>query len=118
MDNILVKDWGSILFDRISLAYYESRKKRFSQSLDEKKESFIKQHYVIVKVDGEEIYDSKKNGVMNDELYNSLLAYGVIQEALDDNKGKRKKKNRKKDSNTSPVIVNVSAKLTCVSETG
>lgn len=78
--SFIAKDWGDLIFDKLTLAYYEWLQRKERKSMDEKKKKFIENNVVVVTVNGEKIYDSSVDGIMNDDLYNALISYGAKED--------------------------------------
>lgn len=100
MLDIISKDWVEYIFNRISLKMYENEQVRHRKSLQAQKRKIINKNRIIVKVNDEVIYDSKKQREMSDELYYALLSYDLM-EAIN---SKTKNKNAPINYNISPSI--------------
>ena len=98
----LEKDLGDVLFEKITLFFYERERKNEKRTIEQQKKRFIKNNTVVVKVNDKVIYDSTCNGEMTDELYTALVSYGVVN----DIKAGRKKKNK--------VIYNLNPNITSI----
>lgn len=98
----LEKDLGDVLFEKISLFFYERERRNEKRSIEQRKKRFIKNNTVVVMVNEKVIYDSTCNGEMTDELYNALISYGVA----DDIKPGRKRKNK--------VVYNLNPNITSI----
>lgn len=99
--SILEKDIADVLFDKISLFIYEKMKQKSRKSLEYEKKTFIERNTVIVQVNGDVIYDSSTDGVMNDDLYNALISYGVKQDV-------------ETNENSAPLIYNINPNITSI----
>ncbi len=86
--SFMEKDWGDLVFDKLTLAYFEWLQRKERKSIEEKKKSFIENNVVVVTVNGEKIYDSSVDGIMNDDLYNALISYGAQEDIKEKSKEK------------------------------
>lgn len=105
MKNILMTDWVEYLFNRISLKIYENEQKKHRKYYQEKKKQIIKNNRIIVKVNNDTIYDSKKDKDMSDELFYALISYGLM-DAI----------NTKKKNNNTPINYNIFPSISTMPE--
>ncbi len=108
MNNMITKDWGNMFFEKIALVYYEWKKQKDKKSLQTEKEKFIGKNTIIVTVNDEEIYNSQRDGVMNDELYLALLCYGA-------DKDKKHVENKKRKPRKE-FVYNLTSTITSIAE--
>lgn len=102
----LEKDFGDILYERLSLYLYERNERKMRKSQQSEKERFVKNNTVIVTVNDEVIYDSRVDGIISDDLFNALISYGVVKST------QKKKKNRRKKSTKN--IYNIKPNVTSI----
>lgn len=86
--SMLNMDWVDSFFQKMSLKVYEDEQEKRRQTLQNEKKQIIKKNRIIVRVNNEIIYDSKKNKDISDELYFALLSYG-LREAVSKKEKKR-----------------------------
>jgi len=72
-------DWVEYIFNHIALKIYESEQEKHRKSYQAEKKRIIKNNRIIVKVNNDIIYDSKKDKTMSDDLYYALLSYGLME---------------------------------------
>lgn len=101
MRGYLTTDWFSVLLDRISLNLYEKELEKVRKMNQNKKRQVVKNNRIIVKVNNDVIYDSKKTEDMSDELFYALLSYGLMDSI------KSKDRNR-----NTPINYNLSSSIT------
>jgi hypothetical protein len=89
MLNFLTIDWVGNLFDYVSLRIYEKEQERHRQLKQQEKTKIIKNNRIIVKVNNDIIYDSKKDKEMSDELYFALLSYGLMDSVNSKSRNKK-----------------------------
>lgn len=100
MFKFLTTDWVEFLFNRISLKIYENEQERHRRSNQAEKKRIIKNNRIIVRVNNDTIYDSKKEKDMSDDLFYALLSYGL----MDSINSKTRKKNTPINYNILPSI--------------
>lgn len=100
MLKFLTTDWVEFLFNRISLRVYENEQERHRKSHQAEKKRIIKNNRIIVKVNNDTIYDSKKEKDMSDDLFYALLSYGL----MDSINSKTRNKNTPINYNIFPSI--------------
>ena len=83
--SFIERDLADILFEKLSLYFYERMQRKESKSLESEKRAFIENNDVIVTLNGNIIYNSVTDGIMNDDLYNALISYGAKQDAENHN---------------------------------
>lgn len=88
MKRIFTTDWVEYIFNRIALWIYENEQKKYRKSIQSQKRKIINNNRIIVKVNNEVIYDSKKQKDMSDDLYYALLSYNLMEviNSMDRNK--------------------------------
>lgn len=96
----LTMDWVATFFSYMSLKMYEKEQEKHRKAKQVQKIKIIKNNRIIVKVNNDTIYDSKKEKDMSDDLYYALLSYGL----MDFIKSKPKNKNIPITYNISPTI--------------
>lgn len=96
MFKFLSVDWIDCLFNFLALKIYESEQEKHRKKRNAEKNKIIRNNRIIVKVNNDIIYDSKKEKNMSDELYYALLSYGLM-DAINS-------QNRKKNS---PINYNI-----------
>lgn len=74
----ITKDWSEYILGKISFHLYENEQKKHRQRMLSEKNRITKNNRIIVKVNSDIIYDSKKDGEMSDQLYLALLSYGLM----------------------------------------
>lgn len=74
------KNWGKIFFYNLVYYYHIMNVYLKKKSLLRKKKNLLKGISIVVTISNEIIYDSKNNEEMPDDLYDSLLAYGLFEE--------------------------------------
>ena len=79
MFNFLATDWIENMFNYISLKMYEKEQEKHRQEKQAEKTKIIRNNRIIVKVNNDIIYDSKKEKDMSDELFYALLSYGLME---------------------------------------
>lgn len=79
MGNFLMTDWVESFYNKVSLLMYESEQERRRKLRQSEKNKIVKNNRIIVKVNNDIIYDSKKQKDMSDELYYALLSYGLME---------------------------------------
>lgn len=89
MLKFLCTDWIELLFNFFSLKIYEREQKRLKRQRSEEKNKIIRNNRIIVKVNDNIIYDSKKEKDMSDELYYALLSYGLKESINSQNRSKK-----------------------------
>lgn len=89
MLKLLTIDWVEILFNHISLKMYENEQVRHRKAKQIEKNRIIKNNRIIVKVNNDVIYDSKKEKDMSDDLYYALLSYGLMDSINSKSKNKK-----------------------------
>lgn len=100
MFNLFTIDWVEYLFDYMSLKIYEKEQEKHRKLKTIEKNKIIRNNRIIVKVNNDVIYDSKKEKNMSDELYYALLSYGL----MDTINSKSRKKNTPINYNIIPSI--------------
>ena len=100
MFKFLSMDWIDYLFNYLSLKLYEKGQEKHRKLRDAEKNKIIRNNRIIVTVNNDIIYDSKKNKKMSDDLYYALLSYG-LKDTI--NSQKRKK--------NSPINYNISSSI-------
>ncbi len=100
------KNWGKIFFYNLVYYYHIVNGYFKKKSLLRKKKNLLKGISIIVSISNEIIYDSKNNGEMPDDLYNSLLAYGLFEEVRKTKISASQKKDEQlhKKTPSTPVI--------------
>lgn len=88
MLKLLSTDWIDCLFNYLSLKLYEKEQEKHRRLRNIEKNKIIRNNRIIVKVNNDLIYDSKKEKEMSDELYYALLSYGLM-DAINSQKGKK-----------------------------
>lgn len=74
----ITTDWVDYAFKVLSLKRYEKEQEKCRKRLLSEKNRVTKNNRIIVKVNDDLIYDSKKNGEISDELFLALLSYGLM----------------------------------------
>ena len=100
MLKFLTTDWVEYLFNKIALKIYENEQKRYRKSRQAEKNRIIKNNRIIVKVNNDTIYDSKKEKDMSDDLYFALLSYGLMESV-----------NSKTRNKNSPINYNICSSI-------
>ena len=100
MLKLLTTDWVEYIFNHISLKMYENKQEKLRKLKQAKKKRIIKNNRIIVKVNNNIIYDSKKEKDMSDELFYALLSYGL----MDSINSKSRNKNTPINYNIIPSI--------------
>lgn len=77
MANFFTVDWAGYIFNHMSLKIYEYEQEKHRKTNQAEKRKIIKNNRIIVKVNDDIIYDSKKEKDMSDDLYYALLSYGL-----------------------------------------
>lgn len=78
MLRFLAMDWVAYLFNGFAVWMYEKEQEKHRKYKQNEKKKIIKNNRIIVKVNSEVIYDSKKEKDMSDDLYYALLSYGLM----------------------------------------
>lgn len=78
MFNFLTTDWIEYWFNYLSLKLYEKEQENHRKIRENEKNKIIRNNRIIVKVNNDIIYDSKKEKDMSDDLYYALLSYGLM----------------------------------------
>ncbi len=100
MFEILTTDWIEYWFNHLSLKLYEKDQEKHRKIRNAEKNKIIRNNRIIVKVNNDIIYDSKKEKNMSDDLYYALLSYGL----MDVINSKTRKKNSPINYNILPSI--------------
>ncbi len=103
MLNFLSTDWVEYWFNLVSLKMYEKTQEKHRRIRNTEKNKIIKYNRIIVKVNNDIIYDSKKEKDMSDELYYALLSYGLMDTI------KSKTRNKK-----SPIHYNITPSISTI----
>lgn len=77
MLKLLSTDWAEYIFNLLSLKIYENEQGKRRRNKRTEKKRVLKNNRIIVKVNNDIIYDSKKEKDMPDDLYYALLSYGL-----------------------------------------
>lgn len=96
MFKFLCTDWVEYLFNLFSLKLYEKEQEKHRKQYQAEKKQIIRNNRIIVKVNDNIIYDSKKEKEMSDELYYALLSYGLKDSINSQSKNK-----------TTPIYYNI-----------
>lgn len=78
MQELFMTDWVEAFFQKVSLKIYEKEQEKYRKANQIQKNKIIKNNRIIVKVNNNIIYDSKKEKDMSDELFYALLSYGLM----------------------------------------
>lgn len=105
MLNFLTVDWIEYIFNNIALKMYENEQEKHRKSSQSEKKKIIKNNRIIVKVNNDIIYDSKKDGDMSDDLFYALLSYGLMDSV-----------NSKKENKQTPINYNIIPSISTMPE--
>lgn len=105
MMKLLTADWANILFNYFSLKIYEHEQAKHRKTQQYEKNKIIRHNRIIVKVNDDIIYDSKKDKEMSDDLYFALLSYGLKESV-----------NSKKKDNKTPINYNIYPSISTIPE--
>ena len=89
MKKFFTTDWVEYFFKKVSLLMYESEQERHRKIRRSEKNKIVKNNRIIVKVNDDIIYDSKKQKDMSDDLFYALLSYG-LKESIRSNERNKK----------------------------
>lgn len=99
LSDFICKDWTEYFAQKLSLKVYEKEQEKNRKKLLYEKNKILRNNRIIVRVNDDIIYDSKKSGDISDDLYFALLSYGLMDSI------------KNKSNSHTPISYNITPKI-------